>query len=76
MQRNRDGGQALVEFALLVPIVLVIVLAVAELGVIFGEVSSLGYGSREGARTGSALALGELELCAPDDRIRPRSTRS
>jgi hypothetical protein len=58
-----DEGQALVELVLIIPMLLVVVMAVAELGVIFGKVSSLGYGSREGARTGSALARGEVDLC-------------
>ena len=44
-------GQGLVEFTLVLPIVLVLVVSVAELGFIFGKLSSLGYASREGART-------------------------
>ena len=67
-RRRSDEGQALVEFTLVISILLVVLLSVAELGVIFGRVSSLGYSSREGARTGSALALGESELCTPSNQ--------
>lgn len=58
-ERGSGEGQALVELVLIIPIMLVVVLAVAELGVVFGRMSSLGYSSREGARTGAALARGE-----------------
>ena len=67
-QKEEQRGQGLVEFSLILPIILVIVVAVGELGLVYGKVHSLGYGSREGARAGSALALGEADLCAPDDR--------
>lgn len=60
---GRQRGQSLVEFALVLPIVLVLVVSVAELGFAFGNTHTLGYGSREGARVGSALALGESALC-------------
>jgi Flp pilus assembly protein TadG len=63
-REDHRRGQALVEFALVVPILLVIVVTVAELGLIYGKLSTLGYGSREGARAGSALAQGYPEDCA------------
>lgn len=65
LQRGRrDGrGQGLVEFTLIVPVVLLVVVSVAELGLAFGNVHTLGYGSREGARVGSALATGRVNDC-------------
>lgn len=63
VKHDRPRGQALVEFALVLPILLVLVVSVAELGLIFGKMSSLGYATREGARTGSALALGDASKC-------------
>jgi hypothetical protein len=42
--------------------------SVAELGIVFGNTQSLVYGAREGARVGSALALGEDTLCTPTER--------
>ena len=65
---EQQRGQGLVEFTLVLPIILVLVLSVAELGLIFSKMSSLGYGTREGARTGSALALGDRALCTTTNR--------
>ena len=65
-EHERQRGQGLVEFTLVLPIILVLVLSVAELGLIFGKLSSLGYGTREGARTGSALAQGYIDDCIAD----------
>lgn len=64
--RRREGqrGQGLVEFSLALPILIVVVVSVAELGLAFGNTHTLGYGSREGARVGSALAAGEATDCA------------
>lgn len=62
-RRERQRGQGLVEFTLAVPVVLVVVVSVAELGLAFGDTHTLGYGSREGARVGSALASGEATSC-------------
>ena len=50
-RHDRSLGQGLVEFALVLPIVLVLVVSVGDLGLIFGKLSSLGYATREGART-------------------------
>lgn len=63
-RRDRQRGQGLVEFTLIVPIVVLIVVSVAELGLAFGNVHTIGYGSREGARVGSALALGDVTDCS------------
>ena len=65
LQRGRRDhrGQGLVEFTLIVPVVLLVVVSVAELGLAFGNVHTLGYGSREGARVGSALATGLVTNC-------------
>jgi hypothetical protein len=57
-----------VEFALVLPIVLALVVSVAELGFAFGNTHTLGYGSREGARVGAALALGDTSLCTQQHR--------
>ena len=66
--RKGDKGQALVELTLIIPIILLVVMSVAELGIVFGKMSSLGYSSREGARTGSALARGDFALCTPQNQ--------
>ena len=51
-------GQALVEFSLLVPVFLVILLIMLEFGFALNDYMSISYASREGARTGAALASG------------------
>jgi hypothetical protein len=65
--RSRDQenqrGQGLVELSLIVPIIIALFVSTAELGFIYGNVSSIGYASREGARTGSALAHGGAVDC-------------
>jgi hypothetical protein len=57
-RRRRGAGQALVEFALILPIILTLVLAVAEIGVGIGTNMSLVLATREGARVGAALGNG------------------
>lgn len=65
--RSRDPedqrGQGLVELALIVPIIIALFVSTAELGFIYGNANSIGYASREGARTGSALARGGATDC-------------
>jgi hypothetical protein len=48
----------LVEFALLLPLLTLLLLGMLEFGFLFDHHISLGYASREGARVGSALANG------------------
>lgn len=65
--RERERGQGLVEFAMILPVMLLIVVSVAELGLAFGNAHTIGYGSREGARVGSALATGDVSNCFGGD---------
>ena len=67
MRRERQRGQALVEFTLVVPLILVLLTGAVELGLIFGKLSSLGYASREGARAGAALVTGGVTDCSEAD---------
>ena len=67
-RERRERGQGLVEFALVLPILVVLIVSVGELGLIFGKMHSLGYASREGARTGAALALGKASDCTSTNR--------
>jgi hypothetical protein len=55
---REPGGQALVEFAVLVPAFMLILLSLLEFGLIFNNYLTLEYATREGARTGSAMANG------------------
>jgi len=56
--RRGHSGQALYEFAMLVPVFLLIVLAMLEFGFMFLHHLTLEYATREGARAGAALANG------------------
>ena len=57
---TRDGerGQSLVEFSMIVPLFLLFLLGLLEFGMVFDHVLTISYASREGARTGAALANG------------------
>lgn len=48
----------MVEFALLLPLLMLLLLAMLEFGFLFDHTLTLKYASREGARVGSALANG------------------
>jgi len=60
LRRRREGqrGQGLVEFALLVPVFMLLLLAMLEFGFLFDHTLTIQYASREGARVGSALVNG------------------
>lgn len=60
--RRRERGQSLVEFSLIVPIVLTLVLTIAEFGVAFGTNMSVVEATREGARVGAVLVDGSNSL--------------
>jgi hypothetical protein len=62
-QREKQRGQGLVEFAMILPVLLLVVVSVAEIGIAFGNTHTVGYGSREGARVGSALGTGGVSDC-------------
>jgi hypothetical protein len=62
----RARGQGLVEFSLLVPIFLLLLLGMLEFGFAFDQDLTMEYATREGARVGSALANGGGKLgCGP-----------
>jgi hypothetical protein len=51
-------GQSVVEFAMVLPFLMLLILGAVEFGFVFNANLSLEYASREGARVGSALANG------------------
>jgi hypothetical protein len=65
--RNRERGQGLVELVLIVPIVMLLIGGVVEFGLMANDTLTLGYGAREGARAGSALAQGGAGDCLGGD---------
>lgn len=64
---DREKGQALVEFALVLPIALFLLLIMLEVGLAFSHKLTVGYASREGARTAAALGNGGAASCSGSD---------
>jgi hypothetical protein len=58
LRRRRTRGQSIVEFAILVPLFMLLLLGMLEFGLVFTHHQTLEYATREGARTGAALANG------------------
>jgi Flp pilus assembly protein TadG len=67
--RLRERGQSLLEFALVLPLMLLILTGILEFGVAFNHNLTLEYATREGARTGAALADGggDAAVCSTID---------
>lgn len=67
-RRATERGQGLVEFVLAIPLLLILLAGVVEVGLVANDTITIGYGSREGARAGSALGRGGATSCdgAPD----------
>ena len=53
LRRRRDGGQALVEFALVIPVFLLLLFGVIDFGRYVYTANGLSQAAREAARTGS-----------------------
>ncbi|HEY7590578.1 MAG TPA: TadE family protein [Candidatus Limnocylindrales bacterium] len=59
---KRERGQSLVELAISMPVFLLLLLGMLEFGFAFTHHLTLEYATREGARTGAALANGSAEV--------------
>jgi Flp pilus assembly protein TadG len=71
-RRRREGSnaQSLVEYAITVPVFLLMLLGMLELGFAFSHHLVMEYATREGARTGAALANGTDDFpCAQVDNM-------
>ena len=68
---SKGPGQSLVEYAVTVPVFLLILLGMLEMGLAFSHHLTMEYASREGARTGAALGSGTLQFACGevDDQI-------
>jgi Flp pilus assembly protein TadG len=58
IRRSSGRGQGLVEFALLVPVFMLILLGLLEFGMVFDHTMTITTATREGARNGAAFAKG------------------
>lgn len=47
---SRDNGAAVVEFAILAPLLILLLLGIVEFGWLFGQFNDVRHGAREGAR--------------------------
>jgi Flp pilus assembly protein TadG len=64
--QGRDSGQSLVEFAAVVPIIMMLMLGMLEFGFVFTHQVGLEYATREGARMGAALGSGTDQIVPAD----------
>lgn len=67
---EREQGQGLVEFAMLVPVFMLLLLGLLEFGFVFDHTMTVSYATREGARSGAAFAQGNSTTipCADIDK--------
>jgi Flp pilus assembly protein TadG len=64
---NREQGQAVVEFAVILPVLLLILYAILQFGIVFNNYIQVTSGAREGARKAAvsrALGVGGAESAA------------
>ena len=54
--RDREGGASLVEFAMIMPLIIILLLGIIEFGWVFGQYNDVRHGAREGARLGAVNA--------------------
>ncbi len=62
-RRHASSGQDLVEFALIVPLLLLLLLGIAEFSLIIFSYDSIANAAREGARYGAIHPDKEAEIC-------------
>jgi hypothetical protein len=69
--RGRGGasGQAIVEFTLIIPLFLVILVGMLEFGIAFDHRNAMAYAVREGARVGASLGNGGSQPTNVDPAI-------
>ncbi|MDH3299828.1 MAG: pilus assembly protein [Acidimicrobiia bacterium] len=60
--RRRDGGAAIVEFALVAPVLIMIMMGVVQLGLLLHQQQGIHAAAREGARQGSFPDTTESEI--------------
>jgi Flp pilus assembly protein TadG len=60
--REAEKGAALVEFAVLAPLLIILVLGIVEFGWLFGQYNDVRHGAREGARFAAVNAGDSSEV--------------
>jgi hypothetical protein len=67
--RRSTRGQALVEFTLILPVFLIILMGMLEYGSAYDHRNAMAYAVREGARVGASLGKGGTDPSAVDPAI-------
>ncbi len=67
--RDRTAGQAIVEFVLILPMFLIILMGMLEFGIAFDHRNAMVYAVREGARVGASLGNGGSQPSGVDPAI-------
>ena len=62
-------GQAMVEFALILPLFLILLMGMLEFGIVFDHRNAMAYAVREGARVGASLGNGGSQPAGVDPAI-------
>ena len=62
IQRNRESGQDLAEYALILPIVLLLIMGIIEVAVILFDYNAIANAAREGARVGIIQASTDQDI--------------
>lgn len=62
-------GQAIVEFALILPLFLILLVGMLEFGIVFDHRTAMAYAVREGARVGASLGNGGSQPSVVDPAI-------
>ena len=68
-RRAGGRGQAIVEFALILPLFLVLLIGMLEFGIVFDHRNAMAYAVREGARVGASLGNGGSQPAGVDPAI-------
>lgn len=68
-RRADDRGQAIVEFSLILPLFLILLMGMLEFGIVFDHRNAMAYAVREGARVGSSLGNGGSQPSGVDPAI-------
>lgn len=67
--RTGEAGQSLIEFALILPVFLIVLMGMLEFGSAFDHRNAMAYAVREGARVGASLGNGGSDPSSVDPAI-------
>ena len=68
-RRRKQGGMAMVEFVFILPVLLLVLFAIVEFGILFGRWQTLSNAAREGART-AVVVRKDCDTTAVETEVR------